>query len=55
MVPKLFGAEPDPLKVSCGLTNGLVAEHVDSKMDGRVDYKALILMMCEPRCINGTE
>jgi len=35
-------ADIDPMKVSCGFTNAVVADHVDASLDGRDDYRRLL-------------
>jgi hypothetical protein len=32
----------DPLKAHCGLTNAVIADHVDNSLDGRDDYRRLL-------------
>lgn len=32
----------DPLKAHCGLTNAVIADHVDASLDGRDDYRRLL-------------
>lgn len=35
-------ADFDPLKAHCGLTNAVIADHVDASVDGRDDYRRLL-------------
>lgn len=37
-VPALFGEKLDPLKFHSGITNAIVADHVNIQLDGRDDY-----------------
>lgn len=44
-VVALFSSDYDPLKAHCGLTNAVIADHINSNVDGRGDYQRLLGVM----------